>query len=199
MYSDPAPAPFLTRHRLPLALGAAVLFALLLVDELAFGDEPFTPRALVFELIDLGLLIGCTVASVLLTLQGRVRAEENSSLREALDEVRDESARWRERMAAQLQGFGRAIQEQLLAWRLSRAEQDVALLLLKGFSHKEIARLRKTGEATIRQQAGAIYAKADVGGRAGLAAYFLDGLHLPEPDAAEDRPRVTNGFGPGPI
>ncbi len=152
MYHDPLPAPFLARYRWPLALAAAVLFTLLLVDELAFGDEPFTPRALLFELIDLGLLIGCTVAAALLALQGR-----------------------------------------------ARAKQDVALLLLKGFSHKEIARLRETGEATIRQQAGAIHAKADVGGRAGLAAYFLDGLHLPKPDAAENRPRVTSGSGPGPV
>ena len=53
-------------------------------------------------------------------------------------------------------------------------------MLLKGFSHKEIARLRNTSEATIRQQAAAIYLKSRLGGRAALSAYFLEDL-LAEP------------------
>lgn len=48
--------------------------------------------------------------------------------------------------------------------------------MLKGFSHKEIARIRSTSEATIRQQAAAIYQKSNLGGRAALSAFFLEDL-----------------------
>jgi hypothetical protein len=53
------------------------------------------------------------------------------------------------------------------------------LLLLKGFSHKEIARLRHTSTTTIRQQAASIYQKANLSGRAALSAFFLEDLLLP--------------------
>ena len=45
---------------------------------------------------------------------------------------------------------------------MTDAEREVRLLMLKGFSHKEIAALRDTTEATVRQQARAIYQKARV-------------------------------------
>ena len=59
---------------------------------------------------------------------------------------------------------------------LSDAEREVALLLLKGVSLKEIAEARGTAERTVRQQAAAVYAKAGVSGRSELASYFLDAL-----------------------
>ncbi|MCB1885449.1 MAG: hypothetical protein KDG89_15885 [Geminicoccaceae bacterium] len=105
----------------------------------------------------MGLLIGCTVASALLTLRTGQQAKEGRVLRKEMQSVRMESGRWRKEMKNHLQGFGAAIQKQFGDWRPSKAEQDVGLLLLKGFSHKEIAR--------IRQQAGSIYHKAGLGGR----------------------------------
>lgn len=56
------------------------------------------------------------------------------------------------------------------------AEKDIALLLLEGLSRKEIAGLRATSETTVRQQSRAIYEKAGLGGRADLAAFFLEDL-----------------------
>ncbi|HEX6010849.1 MAG TPA: hypothetical protein VFY87_03400 [Geminicoccaceae bacterium] len=64
-------------------------------------------------------------------------------------------------------------------------EQEVGLLLLKGFSHKEIARLRNATESTIRQQAASIYQKANLNGRASLSAFFLEDLLLPGEPARE--------------
>jgi DNA-binding NarL/FixJ family response regulator len=52
----------------------------------------------------------------------------------------------------------------------------VALLLLKGLSFKEIAQVRNASERTVRQQALAVYAKSGLGGRAELAAFFLEDL-----------------------
>jgi DNA-binding NarL/FixJ family response regulator len=70
----------------------------------------------------------------------------------------------------------------------------VALLLLKGLSHKEVAGLREVSETTVRQQARAIYRKAGLSGRHDLAAFFLEDLLGPrgEPDqssAASGSPR----------
>ena len=59
------------------------------------------------------------------------------------------------------------------------AEEEVGLLLLKGLSMKEIADLRGTSERTAREQAGAVYAKAGLSGRAELSAFFLEDLLPP--------------------
>ena len=64
-------------------------------------------------------------------------------------------------------------------WSLTPAEKEVALLLLKGLSHKEIAQARSITEATARQQARAVYRKAGLSGRNELAAFFLEDLLLP--------------------
>jgi DNA-binding NarL/FixJ family response regulator len=72
-----------------------------------------------------------------------------------------------------------AIDAQFSQWSLSTAEREVALLLVKGLSTKEIATVRATSERTVREQARAIYAKAGLAGRAALAAYFLEDLLPP--------------------
>ena len=101
--------------------------------------------------------------------------------------VRAESQRWRTAVEDHLRGLGAAIQEQFEAWNLSKAEQEVRLLLLTGFSHKEIARLRHTSTTTIRQQAASIYQKANLSGRAALSAFFLEDLLLPHQRPVRDK------------
>lgn len=83
-----------------------------------------------------------------------------------------------------LRGLGAAIDAQFERWGLSSAEREVALLLLKGLAHKEIADVRGTSEKTVRQQALSAYRKAGLTGRAELSAFFLEDLLLP---SAEDR------------
>ena len=67
-----------------------------------------------------------------------------------------------------LADLGAAIQRQFDAWALTPAEADIAGLMLKGVPLRDIARLRRTSEATIRQQAQAIYRKS--GWRAGRSS-----------------------------
>jgi putative tricarboxylic transport membrane protein len=78
-----------------------------------------------------------------------------------------------------LAGLEKEIERQLHAWGLTPAEHEVALLLLKGLRHKEIAKLRQTSERTVRQQALAIYKKAGLEGRTDLAAFFLEDFLAP--------------------
>ncbi len=61
-------------------------------------------------------------------------------------------------------------------WRLSPAERDVALLLLKGVDNESIATMRGTAKGTVRAQSAAIYNKAGVDGRAQLISLFLEEL-----------------------
>lgn len=68
------------------------------------------------------------------------------------------------------------MQEQFLQWDLSPSERDIALLLIKGLSMREIADARNVKEKTIRAQATSIYAKAGCTGRHELAAHFIEDL-----------------------
>ena len=61
-------------------------------------------------------------------------------------------------------------------WRLTAAESDVALFVLKGFDISEIAQLRGSATGTVRAQLARVYAKADVDSQSGLIALFLEEL-----------------------
>ncbi len=106
-----------------------------------------------------------------------------SRLRERTDELEGEVARatnegraWRKQSQRFVLGLSRAIEGQFDIWGLSAAEADVAGLMLKGASLREIAGLRRTSEATIRQQAQNVYRKSGLSTRSELAAYFLEDL-----------------------
>lgn len=122
-----------------------------------------------------GFVIGLRRMRVL-----RERAEaalaETAAVGERLAAVRAEAERWRTEARDLLDGLGAAIERQFVRWRLSEAERDVARLLLKGLTHHQVADLRGVEEATVRQQARAVYRKAGVEGRHDLAAFFLEGL-----------------------
>lgn len=105
----------------------------------------------------------------------RVRSDLHAT-RRTLERAHAEAAGWRRRNEETLRGLATAIDQQMESWRLTAAEKEVALLLLKGLSFKEIAEVRGTSERTVRQQALAVYAKSGVGGRAELSAFFLEDL-----------------------
>ncbi|SRR6056297_1578011 len=133
------------------------------------------------------------LASALFTLilVQRLRATQRLRLLERSLSVRTEEAEaWRARYQQTLAGLGEAIRAQFETWELSEAEAQIGLLLLKGLSLKEIAKVRGTGERTVREQARAIYRKAGLAGRSELSAFFLEDLLLPTPtDDAETSDR----------
>jgi DNA-binding CsgD family transcriptional regulator len=122
------------------------------------------------------LSIGGLATMLRLLSASRSRARE---LATTLDDTRADLLRWREQSAQLLAGLGALIDKQFMDWDLSPAEREVALLLLKGLSLKEIAAVRRAGEATVRQQAQSVYRKADLTGRAELSAFFLEDLLQP--------------------
>jgi len=72
--------------------------------------------------------------------------------------------------------LGLVLKEQFETWKLTLTEREVAMLLLKGLSFKEIASVRNTMEKTVRQQASSIYKKANVTGRHAFSAWFIEDL-----------------------
>lgn len=91
-----------------------------------------------------------------------------------------ESEKWRTQSKKYLEGLSHAIDAQLSAWKLSTSEKEIAFLLLKGLSLKEIAEIRNTTEKTARAQSIAIYAKSGLAGRSELSAFFLEDLLVPQ-------------------
>ena len=169
-----------TTMRFSLAVLGLVL-ALLVVDLVGDSRQDVGVGHLAIEAIAAAL---AAVGMALLIVRFRTLDRQQHRMRRRLVESEAAAAQWRDEAAALLAGLRAAIEAQLDAWGLSPAEREVALLLLQGLSHKQIASRRSVSERTVRQQAHVLYRKAGLGGRADLAAFFLAGL-LP---AATDAP-----------
>ena len=113
-------------------------------------------------------------ASALVWLVWNLRASKKTllSLKAELDSIK--SFRPSEEVQAVKQQLSAVIAVQFKQWKLSNSEQEVGLLLLKGFSLKEISALRGTAEKTVRQQASSVYKKANVAGRHAFSAWFIE-------------------------
>lgn len=94
--------------------------------------------------------------------------------RKLISSVMGENDEYRKRLNSIKHEFELMVTEQLQNWQLTTSEIDIANLLIKGVTMKEIASLRGSKESTIRQQAAAIYRKSGLENRNQLAAYFLD-------------------------
>jgi DNA-binding CsgD family transcriptional regulator len=95
------------------------------------------------------------------------------------DASRLERDEWRRRATTLLRGLGEEIDAQFARWSLTPKEREVALLVLKGYGHREAAGLLGRSERTVRQQAVCVYRKSGLAGRAELSAFFLEDLLLP--------------------
>lgn len=73
-------------------------------------------------------------------------------------------------------GISDNINQQMNSWKFTNSEKDIALLLLKGLTIKEIAEIRDCAEKTIKQHATNLYNKSNLSGRAELSAFFLEDI-----------------------
>lgn len=134
------------------------------------------------DLLEMGLLAGGVAMTAFVVFETRDMRIERLEMLDDLATARREGGRWRDAARAHVSGLSQAIAAQLRTWALTDAEGDVAGLMLKGLSHKEIAVLRTCSEATVRQHATAVYRKSGLTSRAQLTAFFLEDLLMP-PDA----------------
>lgn len=127
-----------------------------------------------------GFVAFTALAGVIILLRGSFALKRSlaaESKRSAALEA--EAEQWRKQAKAYVAGLSQEIDRQLASWKLTASEKEVAFLLLKGLSLKEIAEIRKTTEKTARAQSTAIYEKCGLSGRSELAAFFLEDLLLP--------------------
>jgi DNA-binding CsgD family transcriptional regulator len=147
---------------------------------LEIGEEPEMSALEVFvEFIKVLPVVLMSVGVVLLFRVTARQREEQLTLMRDLEVARLQGQRWRSESRSLLNGLGEAIDAQFSRWNLTEAEREVALLLLKGLSVKEISAVRATSERTIRAQSASLYSKAGLTGRAALSAFFLEDLLAP--------------------
>jgi DNA-binding NarL/FixJ family response regulator len=165
------------RRQLLLLGGAALaLVVTLAVLDITMEGEGFDPADLALELLDRGLSVGAMVLVAWVTFAVRDVRAEQAVLRRDLARAVAEGAGWRADNNETLDDLATAIGRQFDAWSLTSAERDIAGLMLKGVSLRDIAGLRHTSETTIRQQAQSVYQKSGLAGRRELAAFFLESL-----------------------
>jgi len=158
-------------------VSAVVFVGEILISVLGIEVEPINWA--LYEWIEIAAAIGLVLGVVLGALALR------ASLRR--------TARAETILAGVSGAFMDLIEGYFQEWKLTPAERDVALFLIKGLSAAEIAALRGTSEGTVKAQSYAIYRKADVSNRAQLVSLLIDDLMQEErlPDAefgAERRP-----------
>lgn len=135
---------------------------------------PFWHLAQEWALLALSFL-GC----IYLVFDIRRRTQAQQELRASLSLSEDKLTSLSSELRRARHIHGAAIRSQFDAWQLTVSEKEVAMLLLKGLSLREIAALRDTREKTVRQQASTVYSKSNLEGRHALAAWFLEDLLLP--------------------
>lgn len=142
-------------------------------------------------------LIVCLVGAWGTGLQLRRALVRARLLHQHLEGARADLDRAREEADALRAGLGAALDDQFERWDLTSAQREVALLVLKGLSYKEIAEMRATAEHTVRNQALAIFRKAGLAGRAEMAAFFIEDLLVPRGAVPLRRASTGSGAGPG--
>jgi DNA-binding CsgD family transcriptional regulator len=152
----------------------------MLLLEIATEGSELTAFDLACDAISILLTIGSAVGVALLVQRTQAQHEEQVALLRDLEIARAEGEDWRGRVQSHLAGLKGAMDKQFQAWGMTAAEREVGLLILKGLSHKEIAALRATTDATVRQQAQSIYRKANLPGKTAFSAYFLEDLFVPD-------------------
>jgi DNA-binding NarL/FixJ family response regulator len=168
---------------------AAGAFVLLMTLEVVTEDDPVGLLDVAVDALAMGLLVASATGVSLLVGRFDREREEKQALVRDLELARAEGRAWRESAQSYVSGLGEEIEKQFEKWQLTPAEREVGLLMLKGFSHRELAGLRGTTEATVRHQAQTIYQKSALPGRSAFCAFFLEDLLPAKGHETRDLPR----------
>ncbi len=137
-------------------------------------------------LVETGIMLVSASVGFLLWRAWRTTAQALQVTKRSLSVAQADQQAWQQRAERALAGLASAINDQFDDWGLTPSEREIALLLLKGHGHKQIAAQTNRSESTVRQHAVTVYGKSGQQGRAELAAFFLGGLMLPEVQEVEE-------------
>jgi DNA-binding CsgD family transcriptional regulator len=174
MQRDPEGTSF-TKWLIPLLLAITVTG---IVDLILDSPESLFSAHVLVDVLLVVLSLG---TAVYLLIGLRLAERSLGQTLEALEERSEERDAWQARTEGLLRGLGAAMEDVFDDWGLTPTERDTALQLLKGLSHKRIARIAGRSERTVRQHAVAVYRKSGLGGRAALSGFFFEQLARPEP------------------
>jgi DNA-binding CsgD family transcriptional regulator len=152
----------------------AVLLLLLFGGDLSFDiKERDKPEHIAIELV-----IYLTLAYMVLIGYRFYKLDKKAldAARRDIDATQHKLANAEQRNQRLQAGINASMQNAFAQWKLTKAESEVALLVIKGFSLAEIAELRGTSERTTRDQSASIYHKAKLKNRIELTAYFVEDL-----------------------
>ncbi len=127
------------------------------------------------EMLTMGLLVA---TSLFLLRRFMQMKEANVKYQLEIGQARKDLELYKRETAQLAKDLNEKVHAQMLKWNLSKAEQDICWMVLKGLANKEVAHLRQTSEKTVTQQLGQIYAKSGLRGRSELLAFFLEDLFV---------------------
>ena len=150
------------------------LVAIFFMTDIFFDIQEGIPVSHIWhEVVMFGIAFGALIWQIRVIMK---KNDHIQSLNTELLDTKQSYQEWKAKTHASAQEIRHLIDKQFLLWHLSHSEKDVALLLIKGLSMKEIAEIRNTQEKTVRQQATTIYKKSELSGRQELAAFFLEDI-----------------------
>lgn len=130
------------------------------------------------------IVLAAAIGMIYLVMEMRQRTRQLQLLSQTLSNSDQQLANITQEMRNARHRYSEVIHQQFEEWQLTGSEQQVAMLLLKGLSFREIASLRNTKEKTVRQQASTIYGKSGLDGRHAFSAWFLEDFLAEEPASA---------------
>lgn len=126
--------------------------------------------------VETGIVILAAMGTGLIVSQNSALRSEVQLTQNELAALKLQATEWKTQNQSLIKGLSEAIDKQMQDWEFTPSEKEVALLLLKGLSFKEISTLRDTTEKTVRHHAQKIYEKSNLAGRAELSAFFLEDI-----------------------
>ncbi len=140
--------------------------------------EPITYQELILEFAEAAVIFSAVALTSLMAFEVRKLHYERREMLRKLEETAFDGTQWKSLANRYLTGLGSSISQQFRKWQLTASEADIALFMIKGFSHKEIAGFRNSNEATVRQQASSVFRKSGLRNHRELSAFFLEDLAI---------------------
>lgn len=127
-------------------------------------------------IIDIGYMLFAVFSGSYMWFSFRNSQKELIKANVEIEERRMELKEWARKHEDIIAYFREEVKDQLNKWKLTGAEIEVAVMLLRGFSLKQISAILGKSERTVRNQSIEIYRKTGMTGRHELAAFFLEQL-----------------------
>ena len=137
------------------------------------AQDSLSTGHIIMEFFTLALSV---FAALFFALSALKMTKENMALTNAIRYESEKKELYRKKVLHYAEGLSAAIEDEFLNWGLTKTETEIAFLILKGLSTKEIAEIQGSQDKTVRHHCSAVYKKSGLSGRSELSAYFLEDL-----------------------